>query len=123
MFGRKRTDFESAPIGSALGRNGASHMKPRLPSIQALVATDDGLLREELFYLAVREQAAILRTLADQIECLARSGAGGGGQIIEELARLGCRALEAAASMSKSVEPVPKSGLRYLQSSASGSSM
>jgi len=53
-------------------------------------------------------------TVAQYSECVR--------QLIEELVRLGCRALEAAASMSKSVDPAPESGWSYLESSASGSS-
>lgn len=85
-------------------------MKPHLPSIQALGADDDRLLREELRCLAAREQASVVRALAERIECLAPWGAGGPlrALLVEELARLGCRALEAAASMSETVDPAPQ---------------
>jgi hypothetical protein len=88
-------------------------VKPHLPSIQALGAEDDRLLREELRCLAAREQAAAVRAIAERIECLAPWGADRSlrAQLVEELARLGCRALEAAASMSETVDPAPQSGV------------
>jgi hypothetical protein len=47
---------------------------------------------------------AVLRTLTDHIEQLARPGDADGvsWQLVEEMARLGCRLLEAAAWMTRS---------------------
>jgi hypothetical protein len=47
---------------------------------------------------------AVIRTLADRAEHLARLGEADelSEQLIEEIARLGCRLLEAAASLTKS---------------------
>jgi hypothetical protein len=53
---------------------------------------------------AVRAQAAFLRSLLDEVERLAPRSAGADGlsdQIVEELARLGCTSLEAAAELTK----------------------
>jgi hypothetical protein len=77
-------------------------MTIHLPSLQALDASDDRLLHEELRCLAVREQAAVVRALADHLEHFAPSAAPAGlrGQLVEELARLGCRAFETAAALS-----------------------
>lgn len=78
-----------------------------LPSIRALDAEEDGLLRQELRCLAVREQAARVKAMAAELECLAPWGATASRrqQLVEELARLGCRLLEAAAGLSEGVEP------------------
>jgi hypothetical protein len=88
-------------------------MKTHLPSVQALGASDDRLLRDELRCLAVREQAALVRSLAEQVEHLGPWGAQPSlrAQLVEELARLGCRALEVAAAMSEMTEPAPRSGV------------
>jgi hypothetical protein len=82
-------------------------MSRHLPSVHALCAPEDGLLHQELRCLAVREQAALVRALAAELECLAPWGAtlSRRQQLVEELARLGCRLLEAAASLSEAVEP------------------
>lgn len=87
-------------------------MKNYLPSLRALVADDD-LLREELRCLAVRQQAAVVRGLVDQVECLGPSRANCAlrAQLVEELARLGCRILEAAAALSETTPPEPQSGI------------
>jgi hypothetical protein len=55
--------------------------------------------------LAVKRQLATFRAIADELDhCIARHaeehGARGGvAQLCEEMARLGCRALEAAAAL------------------------
>jgi hypothetical protein len=75
-----------------------------LPSLRALGAADDRLLDEELCLLATRRQIAVVRTIADELE---RCVQGNGlietlrAQFIEELSRLGCRTLEAAAALAK----------------------
>jgi hypothetical protein len=114
------TERQPHSRGSTLGGSRYLRTKTHLPSVQALVATDDGLLDQELRCLAVREQAAAIRALAERIDCLAtwRGSAEARAQLVEELARLGCRALEAAALMSKKVDPAPESGWSYLQSTA-----
>lgn len=51
---------------------------------------------------ALRSQAAFLRALLDEVERLAPASSGDEGfseQIVEELARLGCRSLEAASEL------------------------
>jgi hypothetical protein len=50
---------------------------------------------------------AVLRTLTDHIEHLARPGDADelSWQLVEEMARLGCRLLEAAARMTRSLRP------------------
>jgi len=75
-----------------------------LPSLRALGANDDRLLDEELRLLATRRQIAVVRAVADELE---RCVQGGGlfeslrAQFIEELSKLGCRSLEAAANLAK----------------------
>jgi hypothetical protein len=93
-------------------------MKAHLPSVHALGAADDRLLHEELHCLAVREQVAVVRALAEHIEYLDPRGANTNlrAQLVEELARLGCQALEAAASMSETIVPAPRSGVLPLLS-------
>jgi len=63
--------------------------------------------------MAVREQVGVVRALADQVECLGLWGANEGlrAQLVEELTRLGCRILEAAAELSGAIPPAPESGV------------
>jgi hypothetical protein len=60
----------------------------------------------------LRSRAAIVRTLVDQVEQLTRAAdvEGIGAQMVEEMARLGCRLLDAAAALAK-VSPVEDSGI------------
>jgi len=55
----------------------------------------------------LRAQVAVVRTLADHIEHFARpdNTHGVSEQLIEEMARLGCGLLEAAASMTRALAP------------------
>ncbi len=87
-------------------------MKVHLPSVEALTSGDDRLLHQELGGLAVRRQTAVVRALLDQMECLSALSAIEGlrAQLVEELARLGCTILEAAATLSSQTEPAPASG-------------
>jgi hypothetical protein len=80
----------------ALGRD----MHSRIPSLRALESNDDGQLVAELRLVDVRSQAAIVRALADHAECLSREVEADGlaRQLIEEMARLGSRLLDAAAA-------------------------
>jgi hypothetical protein len=75
-----------------------------LPSVATLESSDDGELTAELRLVRLRAQMAVVRTLTDHIEQLARAGDADGvsWQLIEVIARLGCRLLEAAASMTRS---------------------
>jgi len=75
-----------------------------LPSLSALHADDGRLLDQELRLLATRRQIAVVRAIADELERCVR----GSGvletlreQFIEELSRLGCRSLEAAAALAR----------------------
>lgn len=88
-------------------------MKAYLPSVRALDAPDDALLREELRCLAARQQAAVVRALADQLDRVSPGQAAVNlrEQLAEELARLGCRILEAAATLVEKIEPAPASGI------------
>lgn len=54
-------------------------------------------------HLALREQVAIVRALADQLECLlgTRPMSGSATQLAEELSRLAHMLLDAAAVLSK----------------------
>jgi hypothetical protein len=76
------------------------------PSPYAQYILNDWRLREELRALSIRKQAAIVRALADELEHLAPQGATGSlrEQLVEELARLGCRILETAAKLSGTTE-------------------
>jgi hypothetical protein len=79
-------------------------MLPSLPTLAALESDDDVRLAAELRLGGLRSQLALVRTLADHIEHLAGSQDADGldKQIVEEMARLGCRLLEAAASLTES---------------------
>lgn len=79
-------------------------VQQHLPSLRALRASDEGLLAEELRVLATKQQIAVVRTLADEVEpCLMRGGTAPAvqEQLVQELARLGCRSLETAAVMAE----------------------
>jgi hypothetical protein len=66
-------------------------------------ARDDSLLTAELRLARLRAQVAIVRGLADHIEHFARQADAGelSSQLIEEMARLGCRLFELAAPMTR----------------------
>jgi hypothetical protein len=63
-------------------------MLERVPSLSALESNDDDRLAAELRLDRLRSQAAIIRTLADHVEHLARpaDADGLGEQLIEEMA-------------------------------------
>jgi len=74
-------------------------VKTHLPSLRALQTSDDEQLREELDLLAVREQVAVVRTFADELERLtSRESTRPLRTVRGGAARLGCRILEAAAT-------------------------
>jgi hypothetical protein len=83
-------------------------MLAQLPSLAALASNEDGPLDTELRLVNLRSQAAVIRTLADQVEQLSRAEdvEGLGLQIVEEMARLGTRLLEAARTVTR--EPPPE---------------
>jgi hypothetical protein len=66
-------------------------------------ARDDSLLTAEPRLARLRAQVAVVRTLADHIEHFARQVDAGAlsSQLIEEMARLGCRLFELAAPMTR----------------------
>jgi hypothetical protein len=80
----------------AVGRDMPSH----IPSLRALESNDDGRLAAELRLVDLRSQAAIIRALADHAEYLSREVEADGlaRQLIEEMARLGSRLVDAAAA-------------------------
>jgi hypothetical protein len=75
-----------------------------LPSLATLESNDDLRLAVELELATLRAQVAVVRTLADQVEDLARPGFTDGlrDQLVEETARLGCRLVDAAAALAGS---------------------
>ena len=76
-------------------------MSAHMPSIHALESHDDLLLNAELRLARLRSQVAVVRTIADHVERLARPPETEGlkGQLVEEMARLGCCLVEAAAAL------------------------
>ena len=74
------------------------NMPAYLPSLASLQSTEDGPLATELRLVRLRSQAAVVRALADRVEDLSRAAEadGLGDQLIEEMARMGRRLLEAA---------------------------
>jgi hypothetical protein len=70
------------------------------------VAGDD-LPTTELRLARLREQVAVVRTIADQIDHFAEPGNADGfsEQVLEEMTRLGCRLLETAAAMTRAPRP------------------
>jgi hypothetical protein len=99
----------AAPRGrSDAAANGGreTRVKTHVPSLRAQTY-DDERLREDLALFAVRQQVAIVRAFADELKRLtSREGTRGlCEQFVEELARLGCRILETAATASRTMEP------------------
>jgi hypothetical protein len=82
-------------------------MQGPIPSLAALGSGDDSWLEAELRLARLRSQVAVVRALADHVEHLSRvEGADGvGDQLIEEMARLGCRLIEAAGTMAGTQHP------------------
>jgi hypothetical protein len=87
-------------------------MPTQTPSIAALESRQDGPLAPEARLVNLRSQAAVVRTLADRADQLSRAADvdGLGAQMVEEMARLGCRLLDAAAALAR-VSPVEDSGV------------
>jgi hypothetical protein len=78
-----------------------------IPSLATLESIDDDLLTAELRLVRLREQVAVVRTIADHVEHFAepQNADGFSEQVLEEMARLGCRLLEAAAAMTRTPRP------------------
>jgi type II secretory pathway component PulM len=78
-----------------------------LPSLASLEENDERRLSAELSLARLRAQVAVIRTLTDHIEQFAHAAdvAGLHEQVVEEVARLGCRLFEVAASMAASDRP------------------
>jgi hypothetical protein len=82
------------------------------------MSSDDRQLSEELSRVAARRQIALVRSLADALDDCLSASAGDDrapamhAQLLEELARLGCRALEAAAA---AVPRTDESAVRLLR--------
>ena len=78
-------------------------MLAHMPSLSALQSNDDDRLGAELQLARLRSQVAVVRTIADEVEHLTRPRDADGvrAQLVEEMARLGCRLLEAAASLTE----------------------
>ena len=95
-------------------------MLAHLPSLAALESDDDCALVSELRLVRLRSQAAVVRTLADQVERASRveDAEGLGEQLAEEVARLGLRLVEAAGS-STNVPRFVESGV-FVRSPPSG---
>jgi hypothetical protein len=87
-------------------------MPTQAPSGAALESGQRGLFAAAPQLVNLRSQVAVVRTLADQVEQLSRAADVDdlGTQMIEEMARLGCRLLEAAAALADA-SPVEDSGV------------
>jgi hypothetical protein len=87
-------------------------MPTQTPAVAALESSQDGPLAAEARRVNLRSQVAVVRTLADQVEQLSRAADvdGLGAQMVEEMARLGCRLLDAAAALA-GVSRVEDSGV------------
>jgi hypothetical protein len=95
----------------------ARTMLAQSPSLAAVAPpeTDQSArLVAEVRLAHLRSQVAVVRALADQVEYLARPGYADGlrDQVIEEMARLGCRLLEAARSLASASPEDPISNAR-----------
>ncbi|MGA3120728.1 MAG: hypothetical protein ABSF69_08170 [Polyangiaceae bacterium] len=76
-------------------------MSVRIAFPTALDCDDDRLLPADTRFVRLRSQAAVVRALADHVEHLSRVADADavGQQLVEEMARLGCRLLEASAAL------------------------
>ena len=83
----------------------ARDMRLPIPSPILLDSHDGGSLGLRL--ARVRSQVAVIRTLADHVEALARVGDASAiaEQLIEEMAHLGCRLLETAGALAAPSHP------------------
>ncbi len=74
-----------------------------LPFFSSPQPSDDCELTAERRLARLRGQVAVLRTLMDNVDhfACAEDADGLSEQLVEEMARLGCRLLEAAASMTR----------------------
>ncbi len=79
-------------------------MVKHIPSLAALESEDDGQLAAEIRLARLRSQVAIIRSLADHVEHLARpdDAEGLSQQIIEEMERTGHLLLQAVMWLSAS---------------------
>jgi hypothetical protein len=91
-------------------------MPAHIPSPTAVESGDEGQLPSDLQLVRVRSQVAIIRTLADRAERLARPIEADelDEHLVEEMAALGCRLLEAAASLT-ALRRCGESGIFALQ--------
>ena len=87
-------------------------MPTYIPSLAALESDDDAQLVAEIRLARLRSQVAIVRSLADHVEHLARPlGAEGlSQQLLEEMERTGHLLLQTVRSVCSS-PPVPESGV------------
>jgi hypothetical protein len=76
-------------------------MSTHLPSVTALESNDDDRIAAELRLARLRSQLAVVRTVADHVEQFsgAADADGLGQQLVEEIARLAARVLEAASGL------------------------
>ena len=103
---RRRGAADGRAAGGAVVAGSTLVSKPQrhLHPLRALTARDHRLLIHELHIRTTARQLAVIRTIADEFERSVRNGSPGAAlreQLVEELARLGCRSLEAAAEMTK----------------------
>lgn len=82
--------------------------KQYLPSIEALLSSDDERLQAELRLSEVRDHVAHAKDLLDTAEITSIAGA----EELASLARLGCRIVEIASALSRSRTSSPRSGER-----------
>jgi hypothetical protein len=78
-------------------------MPAQVLSVAALESSHDGPLAAEPRLVSLRSQVAVVRALADQVEQFSRAANVDGlaAQIVEEMARLGRRLLDAAAALAR----------------------
>lgn len=87
-----------------LGRDGFERgPMPEARILKAERATSEDRIEH---FDAIRQQLAIVRALADEIErCLPQGTDTTQERLVEELARLGCRCVETGVAMAKQVGP------------------
>jgi hypothetical protein len=78
-------------------------MLAHMPSLDALESDDNDRLAAKLQLARLRSQVAVVQTICDEVGHLARPRDADGlrAQLVEEMARLGWRLLEEAASLTE----------------------
>jgi hypothetical protein len=86
-------------------------MSTRAPDVFPITLSPARDHTRPLELVTIRAQAAVVRALLDEVERTvpgSRAERGLAPQLVEDLARLGCRVFESAAAMAKALDAPPR---------------